>query len=378
MRVLVVNVGSSTVKLQVVVLDGGGGDDGATGAAGAGSPALELGTPCTPGQLDDAIRGLGRVDAVGHRIVHGGPDHVGPELVTDALLAELDTVAKLAPLHDPPALDVVRLVRHLHPELPAVACYDTAFHATLPEAARRYAVPESWVAEHGIRRYGFHGLSHRYAAHRAAEMLDRRVDEVRAITCHLGAGASLAAVDGGRSVDTTMGFTPLEGLVMATRSGDVDPGALLWLQRQAGLDASELEDALWHRSGLQGLAGSGDMREVLAGVEAGGARCRLALDVYVHRLRAGIGAMAAALDGVDVLVFTGGVGERSPRVRAEVVAGLSFLGLSVGAAANDAVEPGRDADVTGPGATAVTLVIAAREDLEIARQVRDLLSRAER
>ncbi|HEY6533618.1 MAG TPA: acetate/propionate family kinase [Acidimicrobiales bacterium] len=366
--VLVVNVGSSSVKLQVV-------DTG-----GARAFSSELPTPVDPMALDELIAGLGPVRAVGHRVVHGGPDHVEPELVTDELLAELDDVARLAPLHDPPALAVVRLVRRLHPELPAVVCFDTAFHATLPPAARHYAVPARWEDELGIRRYGFHGLNHRYVAHRAAELLGREVEDLKLVTCHLGAGASLTAVDGGRSVDTTMGFTPLSGLVMATRSGEVDPGAVLWLLREARLDPAEIEDQLWHHSGLAGLSGrSGDLREVLAGADDGDERCRLALDVYVHRLRSGIASMVAALGGLDAVVFTGGVGERSARIRAVAVAGLSFLGLSVDVAANDALDGGSaaggsgDGDVTGPGADVATLVVAAREDLEIARQVRELI-----
>jgi acetate kinase len=365
MDVLVVNVGSSSVKLQVV--DGGG----------ARTFSTEVATPVEPDELERILSDVGPIDAVGHRIVHGGPDHVDPELVTDAVLAELDDVARLAPLHDPPAIEVVRTVRRLHPELPVVACFDTAFHATLPLAARTYAVPAEWEERFGLRRFGFHGLNHRYVAHRAADLLGRRVADLKLVTCHLGAGASLAAVDGGRSVDTTMGFTPLAGLVMATRSGDVDPGALLWLLRHTDLDATEVEDQLWHWSGLAGLSRrSGDLREVLAGVEQRDPRCRLALDVYVHRLRAGIASMVAALGGLDAVVFTGGVGERSALVRAEAVAGLSFLGLSVDPAANAAFEvsdDAPDADVTGPGATAVTLVVAAREDLEIARQVRSVL-----
>jgi acetate kinase len=240
MDVLVVNVGSSSVKLQVV--DGGG----------ARTFSTEVATPVEPDELERILSDVGPIDAVGHRIVHGGPDHVDPELVTDAVLAELDDVARLAPLHDPPAIEVVRTVRRLHPELPVVACFDTAFHATLPLAARTYAVPAEWEQRFGLRRFGFHGLNHRYVAHRAADLLGRRVADLKLVTCHLGAGASLAAVDGGRSVDTTMGFTPLAGLVMATRSGDVDPGALLWLLRHTDLDATEVEDQLWHRSGLAG------------------------------------------------------------------------------------------------------------------------------
>ncbi len=361
--VLVLNVGSSTLKAQV--LDG----------AGQRRFDEELETPVAPTALEDLLERVGAVGAVGHRIVHGGEHHVAPELVTDDLLGQLDALVPLAPLHLPPALDLVRAVRRARPDLPAVACYDTAFHATIPAAAHLYALPADWEDRLRVRRYGFHGLSHRYASGRAAQLTGTDEAELRVVTCHLGAGASLAAVTGGRSVDTTMGFTPLSGVVMATRPGDLDPGVVLWLQTEAGLDAAEVEDQLWHGSGLAGLSRrSGDLREVLAGIDEGDERCRLALDVYGHRLRAGIASMAAALGGVDVVVFTGGVGERSPLVRSEAVSGLGFLGLTLDAAANEAVavEAHGDADISGGGAVRV-LVVHAREDVEIARQVRSVV-----
>ncbi|HSD81604.1 MAG TPA: acetate kinase, partial [Solirubrobacteraceae bacterium] len=262
----------------------------------------------------------------------------------------------------------LQAVSRVLPEVPAVACFDTAFHATLPAEASTYAVPRDWWRRLHVRRYGFHGLSHAYAARRAAELLG--VDGARRlVTCHLGAGASLTAVLDGRSVDTTMGFTPLEGLVMATRSGSVDPGLLLWLLDREDVDLAGLQRALVHESGLLALAGTADMREVLARDDD---RARLALDVYLHRLRAGIGAMAAALGGLDALVFTGGVGERAAPVRAAAAAGLGFLGVGVDVEVNADAEP--DADVSAPGARVRTLVLAAREDLEIARQVRSVLA----
>ena len=244
--------------------------------------------------------------------------------------------------------------------MPAVACFDTAFHATLTAAAATYALPRAWRERWGVRRYGFHGLSHAWAA--------RRAGGGRVVTCHLGAGASLAAVRDGRCLDTTMGFTPLDGLVMATRSGSVDPGLLLWLLEETGMAERELAEALEHQSGLLALAGTADMREVLAGVEHGDPDASLALDVYVHRLRAGIAAMAAALGGLDTLVFTGGVGERSAPVRAAAAAGLGFLGIALDPERN--ATAGGDADIGAEGAAVRTLVVEAREDLEIARQVR--------
>ena len=251
-------------------------------------------------------------------------------------------------------------MRRALPDVPAVACFDTAFHATLPAAAATYALPREWRERFGLRRFGFHGLSHAYASRRAAAP--------RVVSCHLGAGASLAAVRDGICVDTTMGFTPIEGLVMATRAGSVDPGLLLWLLRH-GLDADALERGLDREGGIKGLAGDADMRAVLARDDDD---ARLAIDVYVHRLRAGIAAMAAALGGLDTLVFTGGVGEHAPEIRARTAAGLGFLGLELDAEAN--ANTTADAEIGAPDARARTLVVTAREDLEVARQVRARLS----
>jgi acetate kinase len=312
------------------------------------------------------------VDAVGHRFVHGGARLRAPTILDADVEDYLRSLVDLAPIHQPLSLAGVGLIRRLLPSAPAVACLDTAFHATLPDAAATYAVPREWRERYGARRYGFHGLSHAYAARRAAELLGRPADRLRAVTCHLGAGASLAAVRFGVSVDTTMGFTPLEGLVMATRAGTVDPGLVLWLERHAGLSEAALTDALEHRSGLLALAGSGDMREVLRAAGAGDRDARLGLDVYVHRLRAAVAAMAAAMDGLDALVFTAGVGEHAAEVRSAAAAGLGFLGVAVDGERNSAAAG--DADVSAAGAPVRTLVVRAREDLEIARQVRAALA----
>jgi acetate kinase len=249
-----------------------------------------------------------------------------------------------------------------------VACFDTAFHATMPAAASTYAVPADWRERFGARRYGFHGLSHAHVARRIGELSPGGRD-LRVVSCHLGAGASACAIRDGRSVDTTMGFTPLDGLVMATRSGSVDPGLVLWLIREADLAPAEVEAALEHRSGLKGLAGTGEMDAVVR--RAGDDQdARLALDVYAHRLRAAIAAMAASLGGLDALVFTGGVGEREPVVRSVAVAGLEFLGLALDVDANAAATGAREARISPAGAAAEVHVIPAREDLEIARETR--------
>jgi acetate kinase len=338
LRVLVVNAGSSSLKLRLL-----GPDDALLGSHDLAADASGL---------EEALADLGRPDAVGHRIVHGGERFREPVVIDDDVEAALRELTALAPLHQPKSLAALGAVSAELEDVPAVACFDTAFHADLPEAASTYALPAEWRERWRIRRYGFHGLSHAWAA--------RRAGGGRVVTCHLGAGASLAAVRDGRCVDTTMGFTPLEGLVMATRSGSVDPGLLLWLLEETGMAERELANALEHESGLLALAGTEDMREVVA-------RGGLALDVYLHRLRAHIAAMAAALGGLDALVFTGGVGERSPEVRGGAADGLAFLGVALDAGRN-----ARGDEDIGTGAVRV-LVVEAREDLEIARGVRAAL-----
>jgi acetate kinase len=263
-------------------------------------------------------------------------------------------------------------VAKLLPGVPAVACFDTAFHATMPAAAATYALPAAWRERFGLRRYGFHGLSHAYASRRAAQLLGRAPEQLRVVSCHLGAGASLAAVHRGRSVDTTMGFTPLEGLVMATRAGNTDPGLLLWLLRDRGLTVDELGDGLERASGLAGLAGTADMGEVIQRAAGADPDAVLALGVYLHRLRELIAGMAAAMDGLDVLVFTGGVGEHAPEIRSRAVPG--FLGAAVDEPRNVAAMG--DADISATGAPVATVVVTAREDIEVARQVRALLAPA--
>jgi acetate kinase len=303
-----------------------------------------------------------RADAIGHRVVHGGPDLQSATLLDGGVMAAIEALTPLAPLHQPRALAGIRAVQAALPGVPAVACFDTAFHATMPAAASTYALPEEWRRRWPLRRFGFHGLSHQYAVRRAGELLGGV--PARVVTCHLGAGASLCAVLDGRSVDTTMGFTPLEGLVMNTRAGSVDPGLVLWLIEQAGLAPAEVADGLERRSGLAGLSGtSGDLRQI-------GTRT-VAFDVYVHRLRREIAAMAAALGGLDALVFTGGVGEHQPAVRAAAGAGLGFLSVEVDHDRN--ADTAGDGEIGAAGAPAHTLVVAAREDLEITRQVREVL-----
>ena len=305
--------------------------------------------------------------AVGHRIVHGG-DFCAPVRIDSAVRSRIAALAELAPLHNPPGLEALAAAESALPEVPHVAVFDTAFHASLPAVARTYPLPREWIDDWGIRRFGFHGLSHSYCAIRAAELLGQHVEDLRLVICHLGHGCSATAVHRGRSIDTTMGFTPLDGLMMATRSGSVDPGILSHVQLRHGLKAQEVDDALNHRSGLFGVSGiSGDMREVLAAAKAGHDRARLAVDVYTHRVRQAIGALAVTLGGIDALVFTAGVGENSPEVRAMTCRGLECLGVELDPEANARCRP--DADVARRGAAARTLVVAAREDVAMLSEV---------
>ena len=315
------------------------------------------------------LRVFGELQAVGHRVVHGGKRYTAAVRITPEVKRTIGELAELAPLHNPASLDGITAVEQVLPKVPQVAAFDTAFHATLSEAARTYPVPQKWTREWGMRRYGFHGLSHSYCAGRAAEMIGRR--DLRLIIAHLGNGASVSAVCNGICVDTSMGFTPLEGLMMGTRSGTVDPGMLVYLLRHKGLDVNELDHALNYQSGLLGLSGvSSDMRQVLSEL-LHNPDARLAVEVYVHRIRQTVGAMAATLGGIDALVFTAGVGEHAPEIRERVCENLNYLGLELDRTANQTCKP--DADIAMPASAARILVIATREDLTIMRETRQLV-----
>jgi len=365
-RALALNAGSSSLKASVYELEP------ARPLAAPPEPVWRMQVDAAPGEPAGAAarRVLeqlpGAVDVVGHRVVHGGERYREPTAISDDVKEQIATLSVSAPLHNAAALDGVEAAeRVLGPGLTQVAVFDTAFHAALPPAAYAYAGPHEWLDE-GLRRFGFHGINHEYVAHRAARLLGRDLAELRLISCHLGSGCSLAAVRGGRSVDTTMGFTPMEGLPMATRSGSVDPGLLLHLLRSSGASPDALDELLNRRSGLAGLAGgAGDLREVLAARERGEPRARLAFDVYVHRLRRGIGAMLPALGGLDAIVFTGGVGEHAPLVRAAALEPFAFLGAELDAGRNAASRP--DANVASARSKVAVLVVAAREAWAIAR-----------
>jgi acetate kinase len=390
MKILVINTGSSTVKFSLVESEGEAVLLEGLADWGTQPPRLEVHRPgaaplregLQAGGTADAVAGvLGRLThgeppliadpselaAVGHRVVHGGDVYTAAVRITPQVLARLAELTDLAPLHIPVNVEGIVAGQNAWPHVPHVAVFDTAFHSTMPEAARTYAIPYSWTADDKLRRYGFHGLSHAYCAARAAELLGHRPAALRLVICHLGNGASLSAVRDGVCQDTSMGFTPLDGLVMGTRSGSVDPGLLLYVVRHKRMATDDLDNVLNRESGLLGISGvSGDMRQVQSAADAGNHRARLALDVYIHRLRQGIAAMAASLGGLDALVFTAGVGEHSVANRAAACRGLEFLGLEIDAAANAGCKP--DADIAAASSRTRILVIATREDLTIVRE----------
>jgi acetate kinase len=370
-QILVLNAGSSSLKLGLF--------------AGNGEEQLEerqitWDVDAAPG-YEKALRhvvdgiDIGRVKAVGHRVVHGGARFTAGVVLDPAVRAEIAALTALAPLHNAPALAVSNEVAQLLPGVPQVAVFDTAFHSTLPPHAYLFAVPYEWHEQWGVRRFGFHGLSHSYCAERAVAFLGVSREAAKLITCHLGSGCSLAAIAGGRSIATTMGFTPLDGLVMATRPGAVDPGLLIYLLAANRLTLPRLEEALNYEAGLKGISGrSGDMREILAARAAGDARAAVAFDLYVERLREGIAAMAAALGGLDALVFTGGVGEHAAEVRAAACARFDWIGLGVDAPTNASVSA--DAEITSAESRVRVLVLHSREELMVARETVRVLGAA--
>jgi acetate kinase len=313
------------------------------------------------------------IDVVGHRVVHGGPRYAEPIVIAPDVKAAISAASEFAPLHAGAELEGMEIIESLLGAIPQIAVFDTGFHRNMPLSAAVYPGPYEWF-ERGVRRYGFHGVNHQYCATRASKLLRRDLASLKLVTCHLGAGCSLAAIAGGHSIDTTMGFTPLEGLMMGTRSGSVDPGILTYLMRQDRLQAREIDEMLNHKSGLLGISGvSDDMREILDGVNQGHPRARLAFDIYAHRLRASIGAMVAVLGGIDALVFTAGIGENSPEVRSAACANLEFLGLKLDESANANISS--DEDVATRDSRVRILVIRAREDWAIAEECWKLTQR---
>lgn len=391
--VLVLNVGSSSIKYQLLEVDAGG--DGRRLATGL---AERVGGP-EPGRLEhrpadgepyvvervfgdhrqaldamlEAFRAAGpdldevRPAAVGHRVVHGGSEFTEAAVLDYADIEKIRRLIPLAPLHNPANITGIEVASAVLPGVPQVAVFDTAFHQTLPEAAYTYAVPSAWRERHSVRRYGFHGTSHRYVSRRAAEFLGLAPEDVNVIVLHLGNGASACAVEGGRSVETSMGLTPLEGLVMGTRSGDVDPALPAYLKRVAGLDGEQVEQALNRESGLLALSGSNDLRDVDRAAADGDASARLAIDAYCHRIRKYVGAYYAVLGRLDAIVFTAGVGENAARIRALSMAGLERLGIAIDPLLNESAERG-ERRISRPDAQVAVLVVPTDEEIEIARQ----------
>jgi acetate kinase len=313
-----------------------------------------------------AVSALSEIDIVGHRVVHGGPKFEDPVVITPEVKSAISEVSAFAPLHNRAELEGMETIQKLlGNDVPQIAVFDTGFHKNMPLPAAVYPGPYDWF-EAGIRRYGFHGINHKYCARRAAHLLRRDAESLRLVSCHLGNGCSLAAIRNGKSVDTTMGFTPLEGLMMGTRSGSVDPGILTYLMRQQHLTGEQLDNLLNQHSGLLGISGvSGDMREILQAVNTGHERAKLAFDIYVHRLQSGIGAMIAVLGGIDALIFTAGVGENSPEVRAAACGNLCYAGVELDPEKNAQSTP--DSDLSAAASSVRMLMIRAQEDWEMAR-----------
>jgi len=368
-NILVLNSGSSTLRYSLV--DASVGRSLQHGVVEWSSANTE--TPPSLPDLDGADAHA-PVAAVAHRVVHGGSDSNGPVALTEATIRAIEQASMLAPLHNAPALAMIRAARARYPTLPQVAVFDTAFHHDLPEHARRYAVPGHWYHQHGLRRYGFHGISHASVARQAAACLQRPLHELRLITLHLGNGASATAIAGGRSIDTSMGMTPLEGLVMGTRSGDLDVAGALYIARREGLTLDQLEQRLTRESGLAGLCGDSDVRVILGRCQQGDREAQLALSIYCYRIRKYIGAYFVALGGIDALVFTGGVGENAAEVRAAACEGLECLGITLDRHKNALPSGDQPRAIQAEAAGIAVLVIPSREDLEMARQARDLLS----
>jgi acetate kinase len=392
--VLVLNAGSSSLKYSLV--DGESGESLAKGVVERIGEATGLLTHHGPeGEshreqvVDSHEKALAAVleafgahgpdldeaglVAVGHRVVHGGDRFSAPALVDDQLVETVRELVPLAPLHNPGNLEGIEVARKLFPQVPQVAVFDTAFHQTLPEHAYTYAVPLSWRDDHRVRRYGFHGTSHAYVTHEAARLLGREPAQVNLIVLHLGNGCSATAVEAGRSVDTSMGLTPLEGLVMGTRSGDVDPALHAHLHRQEGWSLEEIDDVLNRESGLLGLAGENDFRELRRMMEAGDTAARLAFDIYCYRIRKYVGAYTAVLGRVDAIVFTAGVGQHAPSVREASLRGLTAFGIEIDETANDAASGAEPARVSAASSRVTVLVVPTNEEGEIARQALEVV-----
>jgi len=394
MKVLVFNAGSSSLKFSVFLADGEANEvfkgsferfrDGQCDYRFRHGEIDERGTAecrdvgMAVERVPDVLRRfrVETIDAVGHRVAHGGSQFAAPAILDDRTVDAIEELTPLAPLHNPASLEAIRLCRRLWPRVPQVAVFDTSFHLTNPTFAATYAVPARW-RDAGLRRYGFHGTSHKYVVNRAAKEIDRPLADLQIVSIHLGNGASVCAVNRGHSMDSSMGMTPLEGLVMGTRSGDVDPGAFGFLERTFGLPVADIEEALYNESGLKGLAGSSDMRDLEDMAAKGDPRAQLAIEIYAYRARKYVGAYAAAMGGLDAVVFTGGIGENSPSMRRRICDGLDFMGLQLDHDRNQAVKLAGHAapQIQAYGSRVRVLVTETAEQLMIARETASTLER---
>lgn len=397
MNILVINAGSSSLKYQFIetetkaVLAKGGAEriglDNALIVHAKGkedkvtievdlpdhktavAKVLEILTSKDLGVIAD----LSEIDAVGHRVVHGGEKFSHSVIITPAVKTAIRVCSDLAPLHNPANMTGIDACEDAMPGVPQVAVFDTAFHQTMPSEAYMYALPYDVYEEYGIRRYGFHGTSHAFVANRAAEMLGRPIEDLKIITCHLGNGSSIAAVKNGKSVDTSMGLTPLAGICMGTRCGDIDPAIVTFLMNKEGLDMKGIDNLMNKKSGVAGVSGvSSDFRDLYAAAESGNKRARLALDMFIYQCKKFIGAYAAAMGGVDAIVFTAGIGENTPQIREDAVKGLEYMGVKVDPAKNTGLR-GVEANISADGATVQVLTIPTNEELAIARDTSKLV-----
>ncbi len=390
MKVLVINCGSSSLKYQLIdseseaVLAKGLceriGIDGVLTHSPAGKDKVVFNDPLPNHtvavsnvlkQLTDAENGviadLSEIGAVGHRVVHGGEKFASSTVITDEVVAEIEKCSDLAPLHNPANIIGINACKELMPGVPMVAVFDTAFHQTMPEEAYLYALPYEYYEKYAVRRYGFHGTSHSYVSKHAAEVLGKNIEDMKIIVCHLGNGASISAVQNGKCVETSMGLTPLEGLVMGTRCGDIDPAILEFIANKEGLNITELLTVCNKKSGVQGISGvSSDFRDLHAAAEEGNKRAKAALDVFCHRVVKYVGAYAAVMNGVDLICFTAGCGENDKEVRAQIMGSLSYLGCKLDAEKNDV--RGKDAVISTDDSTVTAMVVPTNEELAIARE----------
>ena len=321
------------------------------------------------------IKSFEEIDAVGHRVVHGGEKFASSVLITDEVIQQVKDCYDLAPLHNPANITGIEAITALLPDVPQVGVFDTAFHQTMPARSFMYAIPYEYYKNDGVRRYGFHGTSHRYVSQRAAEILGEPIEKLKMVTCHIGNGGSITAVDGGKSIDTSMGLTPTEGLMMGTRTGDIDPGAITYLMTKHGMSAADVQTLINKKSGLAGISGiSNDMREIEAAVNAGDPRAKLALDMYELRILKYVGAYAAEMGGLDVIVFTGGVGENQTGVRENVCEPLKFMGVEIDKELN-AVTRGTETIISTPSSRVKVLIVPTDEELTIARDTQDIVSK---